>query len=73
MWSWLSVALSGYISISAHENNKLAQALIFKVLSLALLVIIILTSMTAFSYSAVWIIAGLVVSMIADYLHGFVA
>ncbi len=49
MWSWISVAVSGLISISAFENNKLKHALFFKAVSLALLLSITVTQSAAFS------------------------
>ena len=41
MWSWLSVALSGFISISANESNQNKQAVVFKTLSLGMLVVML--------------------------------
>ncbi len=41
MLSWISVVLSGFISISAYENQKLKQAIFFRIFSLLLLTIIV--------------------------------
>lgn len=41
MWSWLSVALSSFISISADESNNPRQAALFKTMSLLMLVVLL--------------------------------
>ncbi|TRN20651.1 lysoplasmalogenase [Vibrio furnissii] len=69
MWSWISVAVSGLISISAFENNKLTHALVFKVTSLALLLYITVTHAAAASAPVVWVAVGLCAALLADVLH----
>ena len=69
MWSWLSVALSGFISISAVESNKIKQAVMFKTLSMLLLVAIVLNHTTQLTSPILWVTLGLLISAIADTLH----
>ncbi|MFB9137467.1 lysoplasmalogenase [Vibrio olivae] len=68
MWSWLSVALSGFISISANQRNQKIQAAIFQAFSFVLLL-----TMVAFRHEldapALWIAVGLLISVIADSLY----
>ncbi|MGD8174033.1 lysoplasmalogenase [Vibrio sp. TRT 21S02] len=71
MWSWLSVALAGFISISASENNNKFQAATFKTLTLSLLLFMLLTQAGDLGTSLVWIAGGLIVSMLADALYIF--
>ncbi len=60
MWSWLSVALAGFISISASENNNKLQAAAFKSLSLSLLLFLLLTKAGEMGSSLLWVALGLV-------------
>ncbi|WP_260678503.1 lysoplasmalogenase [Vibrio fluvialis] len=69
MWSWISVAVSGLISISAFENNKLKHALFFKAVSLALLLSITVTQSAAFSAPVLWVTVGLSSALVGDSLH----
>ncbi|MEI8672314.1 lysoplasmalogenase [Vibrio sp. SA48] len=69
MWSWLSVALSGFISISALESNNIKQAVMFKTFSMLLLVTILLSQTNQLSSPMLWISLGLCVSAFADSLH----
>lgn len=71
MWSWLSVALSGFISISANESNKKSQAVVFKTLALLMLVAMIWTQESLVGVSAWWITLGLLISGLADSLYIF--
>ena len=54
MWSWLSVALSGFISISANESNQNKQAVVFKTLSLGMLVVMLWSQNSLVGLSAWW-------------------
>ncbi|HHI5411910.1 TPA: lysoplasmalogenase [Vibrio metoecus] len=67
MLSWISVVLSGFISISAYGHQKVKQAVFFRVLSLLLLVLIIWTQHVSATSGLIWISLGLMVSMLA---HG---
>ncbi|CAM3138206.1 lysoplasmalogenase [Vibrio neptunius] len=69
MWSWLSVALSGFISISANESNQNKQAVVFKTLSLAMLVVILWSQNSVAGISVWWVTLGLLISMVADGLY----
>lgn len=69
MWSWLSVALSGFISISASESNQNKQAAAFKTLSMVMLVVMLWSQGTSLGLSAWWITLGLLISLLADNLY----
>lgn len=69
MWSWLSVALSGYISISANESNNRIQAVVFKTMSMVMLLGIVLGSTTSWTPAVIWLVSGLAVSIGADALY----
>lgn len=71
MWSWISVALSGFISISALENHHRRQAVLFKMVSLVLLLAMIIEPLFSRFMPAIWITTGLVIAMLADGLHTF--
>ncbi|EEX95499.1 hypothetical protein VIOR3934_11432 [Vibrio orientalis CIP 102891 = ATCC 33934] len=71
MWSWLSVALSGYISISANENNHVKQAVMFKTMSLLMLLVMLWSHSALVGAAAWWVSLGLVISMVADGLYLF--
>ncbi|SDH88737.1 Uncharacterized membrane protein YhhN [Vibrio xiamenensis] len=71
MWSWLSVALSGFISISANERNQKIQAAVFHALSLILLIVMLVHRPESQMTSGVWIAVGLIISMVADTLYLF--
>ncbi|MFG0605718.1 lysoplasmalogenase [Vibrio mimicus] len=67
MLGWISVVLSGFISISAYGHQKVKQAVFFRVLSLLLLVLIIWTQNVNATSELIWVSLGLMVSMLA---HG---
>ncbi|WP_038175707.1 MULTISPECIES: lysoplasmalogenase [Vibrio] len=69
MWSWLSVALSGYISISALENNRIKQAAMFKILTLFMLLVMLWSQEALVGIVAWWVSLGLIISMVADGLY----
>ncbi|MEH0743473.1 lysoplasmalogenase [Vibrio cholerae] len=69
MWSWLSVALSSFISISADESNNPRQAALFKTMSLLMLVVLLWSDGGAAPVIAGWITLGLLVSVAADSLY----
>ena len=59
MWSWLSVALSGYISISANESNHIRQAAMFKTMSLLMLLVMLWSQQGLVGAAAWWVSLGL--------------
>lgn len=69
MWSWLSVALSGFISVSANESNNKAQAVVFKTLSMVFLLAMIWNVPGEMSAAMNWIASGLIVSVLADTFY----
>jgi len=69
MWSWLSVALSGFISISANEGSQYRLAAVFKALSLLMLALILWTQSGVDSVSVWWVTLGIGVSILADVLY----
>ncbi len=69
MWGWISAVIFGLISISAFESNKTKLAIIFNSLCLGSFVFIVFYQQQALSIASMWIIAGLVVSFIADFLR----
>jgi len=69
MWGWISVVISGLISVSAFERNRTKQAVIFNSLCLALLAFIVLKQQSDLSVAALWVAAGLAISFIADLLR----
>ncbi|MFC3025197.1 lysoplasmalogenase [Vibrio zhugei] len=71
MWSWISVALSGYISIYSYRNNDIKQAIIFKLMSLGLLYSILFSVMPFSTEPATWVLISLLVAMFADGLYYF--
>ena len=71
MWSWISVALAGYVSIYSFKKNDKKQSLIFKVVALGLLCLLLITHSSTVSASGLWIFASLMVSIVADWLHCF--
>lgn len=56
----------GAISISSLENNRLKHALLLRMLSLTLLLLIALKQYSALSTPVSWVIAGLVAAIVAD-------
>ncbi|PFG58771.1 putative membrane protein YhhN [Vibrio sp. ES.051] len=70
MWSWLAIGLSGVYSVLGTKQASLTQSLVFKILTLFLLLVLVLTQGAAASH-AYWVAGGLVVSMLADTLHSF--
>ena len=69
MWSWLSVALSGYISLSAAESRRERQSAVFKILSLFMLLMIVWSHQYVPSVSLAWVSIGLVISAISDWFY----
>ncbi|PMM02585.1 hypothetical protein BCT63_17060 [Vibrio kanaloae] len=68
MWSWLAVSLSGIGAITGTKHGHIGQALSYKVFTFVLLVVIALTQSVVADFTY-WLVAGLVVSAIADVLH----
>ncbi len=71
MWSWLSVALSGFISISASESNQKMQAAVFKTLTMFMLVVMLWSQESLVGLAAWWVTLGLIISALADSLYLF--
>ncbi|EGU36185.1 hypothetical protein VII00023_04257 [Vibrio ichthyoenteri ATCC 700023] len=69
MWSWLAVALSGFITISASENHQRKTAVFFSGFSLLLLVVMLWSQDGLVGQLEWWISLGLVISMLADGLY----
>ncbi|MEL7292014.1 MAG: lysoplasmalogenase [Pseudomonadota bacterium] len=69
MWGWLSVALSGYISISAIEGNHIKQATVFKTLTLLMLLVMLWSQERLIGVAVWWVSLGLLVSIVADGLY----
>ena len=69
MWSWLAVALSGIITISASEHRQIKQAMFFSCFSLCLLLLMLWTQDGLIGPFEWWISLGLVMSMVADSLY----
>jgi len=69
MWGWVSAVILGFISISAFEREKLKQAVVFNSLCLVSLAYLILNQQQSPSMASLWVIAGLAVSLIADFLR----
>ncbi|ELB2078342.1 lysoplasmalogenase [Vibrio parahaemolyticus] len=70
MWSWLAIGLSGMYSVLGAKQSNPTQSLVFKIFTLLLLLILVLTQGPSADHSY-WIAGGLVVSMFADTLHSF--
>ncbi len=68
MWSWLAVSLSGIGAIAGTKHGHIGQALSYKVFTFVLLAVIALTQSVVADFTY-WLVAGLVVSAIADALH----
>ncbi|EGR0062113.1 TPA: lysoplasmalogenase [Vibrio vulnificus] len=68
MWSWLAIGLSGMTSVLGARQASPFQSLFFKVFTLVLLLILVLTQGPDSAHSY-WIAAGLLVSIFADTLH----
>ncbi len=70
MWSWLAIGLSGVYSVLGTKQTNPTQSFVFKIFTLLLLLVLVLTqgAQTAYSY---WIAAGLGVFIIADTFHTF--
>lgn len=69
MWSWLAVALSGFITSSACENNQPKQAIFFSCFSLFLLLVMLWSKESLVGRLEWWVSLGLVISMFADSLY----
>ena len=69
MWSWLAVALSGIISISASEHRQIKQAMFFSGFSLFLLLLMLWTQDGHVDPFEWWISLGLVIAILADCLY----
>ncbi len=70
MWSWLAIGLSGVYSVLGAKQANPTQSLVFKIFTLLLLLLLVLTQGTPVAYTY-WIAGGLGVSIIADTLHSF--
>ncbi len=68
MWSWLAIGLSGVYSVLGEKQTNPTQSFVFKIFTLLLLLILVLTQGASAAYTY-WIAAGLGVSMLADTLH----
>ncbi|TKF75813.1 lysoplasmalogenase [Vibrio kanaloae] len=68
MWSWLAVSLSGIGAIAGTKHGHIGQALSYKVFTFVLLAVIALTQSVVADFTY-WLVAGLVVSAIADVLN----
>ncbi len=68
MWSWLAVSLSGIGAIAGTKHGHIGQALSYKLFTFVLLAVIALTQSVVADFTY-WLVAGLVVSAIADALH----
>ncbi|MFV0450212.1 MAG: lysoplasmalogenase [Vibrio sp.] len=71
MLGWISAVISGCISISALQSNKTKLAVVFNTLCLGLLSLMLLLLTIGHqqndgSAASLWILAGLVISVIAD-------
>ncbi|MEZ9232077.1 lysoplasmalogenase family protein [Vibrio amylolyticus] len=69
MWSWMSVALAGFVSISASESSKSQQAMAFRAVSFAFLLVILYQQSIELTLVQMWVALGVGVSMIADTLY----
>lgn len=69
MWSWLAVALSGFITSSACESHQRKTAVFFSAFSLLLLLIMLWSQDGLVGQLEWWISLGLVISMLADGLY----
>ncbi len=70
MWSWLSVALSGFISISANQRNQKIQAAVFQALSFVLL-LLMLVNHASKEQAWLWAALAMLTSIVADTLFIF--
>ncbi|HHX8334997.1 MULTISPECIES: lysoplasmalogenase [Vibrio diabolicus subgroup] len=70
MWSWLAIGLSGVYSVLGAKQANPTQSLVFKIFTLLLLLVLVLTQGASATYTY-WIASGLIVSMVADTLHSF--
>ncbi|GAJ78045.1 LOW QUALITY PROTEIN: putative inner membrane protein [Vibrio sp. JCM 18905] len=70
MWSWLAIGLSGVYSVLGAKQANPTQSLVFKIFTLLLLLVLVLTQGASATYTY-WIAGGLIVSMVADTLHSF--
>ncbi len=68
MWSWLAIGLSGVTSVLGARQSSRTQTLVFKVLTLALLCVLVVTQGPKQGYTY-WVAAGLMISIVADVLH----
>lgn len=71
MWSWISVALSGYISIYSYIKSDIKQAIIFKLMSLGVLCSILYSAMPLSTEPTMWVLVSLLAAMFADGLYYF--
>lgn len=69
MWSYLAIALSGFITISASENHQRKTAVFFSVFSLLLLLVMLWSQEGLVGQLEWWISLGLMISMLADGLY----
>lgn len=69
MWSWLAVALSGFITSSACESHQRKTAVFFSAFSLLLLLVMLWSQDGLVGQLEWWISLGLVISILADGLY----
>jgi len=70
MWSWLAIGLSGVYSVLGVKRSNPTQSLVFKIFTLLLLLMLLLTQGAPVMYTY-WIAGGIIVSIVADTLHSF--
>ncbi len=70
MWSWLAIGLSGVYSVLGAKQDNPTQSLVFKIFTLLLLLVLVLTQ-GAQAGSSYWIVVGLGVFIVADALQSF--
>lgn len=68
MWSWLAVSLASIGAVSGTKHGFIAQSLLYKIFTFALLIIIAMTQASIYEHTY-WIVGGLAVSALADTLH----
>ena len=71
MWSWLSVALTGYISISANKSNHIKQAALFKTVLFLMLLVMLWSHDKSITAASVGVSLGLVMSILSDSFYLF--
>lgn len=69
MWSRVTVAMSEYTGASANTESHSKQGLVFKTLSLLLLLMAVLTQSSPLGEITVWVSLGLAASMVAGVFY----